>query len=131
MSVGNLKDQGNQGKNTPYQLRELQSLGNINDNLASILATLAAGIIQTGVEKTPGIITSTGISNLTSLSTLFNVSFYNSGSAAGTLTVNGTSISLPAGATINYDPGVNNYYKGSNFIWNATGTTFIVAYTTI
>lgn len=29
MSVGNLKDQGNQGKNTPFQLRDLQLLGQI------------------------------------------------------------------------------------------------------
>ena len=29
MSVGNLKDQGNQGKNTPFQLRSLQLLGAI------------------------------------------------------------------------------------------------------
>jgi len=27
MSLGNLKDQGNQGKNTPYQIRTLQQLG--------------------------------------------------------------------------------------------------------
>ena len=34
MSIGNLKDQGNKGNNFPYQLRNLQLLGEIADNTA-------------------------------------------------------------------------------------------------
>jgi hypothetical protein len=33
MSIGNLRDQGNQGNNFPYQLKNLQLLGAINDNV--------------------------------------------------------------------------------------------------
>lgn len=33
MSIGNLRDQGNQGKNTPYQLRNLQLLDAINQSV--------------------------------------------------------------------------------------------------
>lgn len=36
MSIGNLKDQGNKGNNFPYQLRNLQLLGDINDGIASL-----------------------------------------------------------------------------------------------
>jgi len=50
MSIGNLKDQGNKGNNFPYQLRNLQLLGGIQDccttsggTLLSILAALQGG----------------------------------------------------------------------------------------
>lgn len=50
MSIGNLKDQGNKGNNFPYQLRNLQLLGNLNDcctssgtTLLQILAAIQGG----------------------------------------------------------------------------------------
>ena len=50
MSIGNLKDYGNKGNNFPYQLRNLQLLGGIQDcctasggTLLSILAALQGG----------------------------------------------------------------------------------------
>jgi len=124
MSIGNLKDQGNQGKNTPYQLRNLQSQGVIIDALNALIAN--AG----GSETTPNAISSTGPGSLSAFLVVYNVSFYNQGAASGTLIVNGVSITLPAGATMNFDPGVGNHFKGSKFSWTATGTTFLVAYST-
>lgn len=50
MSIGNLKDQGNKGNNFPYQLKNLQLLGLIGDNvnalepwLVQILAAIQNG----------------------------------------------------------------------------------------
>jgi len=40
MSIGNLKDQGNKGNNFPYQLRNLQLLGTINEGIADLNATI-------------------------------------------------------------------------------------------
>lgn len=58
-----------------------------------------------------------------------NISFYNSGSAAGTLTVNGTAVSIPAGVSVNYDAGGNGCkFAAGTFSYNATGTTFIISY---
>jgi hypothetical protein len=60
---------------------------------------------------------------------LHNISIYNSGSAVGTITVNGTTINLPVGVTVNYDAGGNNNRFPTNiFGYNATGTTFIISY---
>jgi hypothetical protein len=60
---------------------------------------------------------------------LHNISIYNSGAAVGTITVNGTTINLPVGVTVNYDAGGNNNRFASNvFGYNATGTTFIISY---
>lgn len=36
MSIGNLKDQGNKGNNFPYQLRNLQLLGDINQGITDL-----------------------------------------------------------------------------------------------
>jgi hypothetical protein len=119
MSIGNLKDQGNKGNNFPYQLRTLQLLGEILTVLDS-----APKLLQ------PGVIESTGAAVLGPFSIVYNVSFYNTGGATADLTVNGNTVTIPAGSAVNYDPGVNNYYKASDFSWDATGTTLIIAYTT-
>ena len=120
MSIGNLKDQGNKGNNFPYQLRVLQLLGDINDSVSQA---------PVGKEIYPYMISSTGTGNLSGSTKVYNASFYNAGSAAISLTVGGSgTFSIPAGVTINYDPGVNNYYKGSHFSWDATGSTILVSY---
>lgn len=36
MSIGNLKDQGNKGNNFPYQLKNLQLLGAINEGIIDL-----------------------------------------------------------------------------------------------
>lgn len=59
-----------------------------------------------------------------------SISIYNSGNAVGTLTVSGgTAVDIPVGATINMDAGGNNNrFTSGSFIYNTTGTTFIIAY---
>lgn len=59
-----------------------------------------------------------------------SISIYNAGNAVGTLTVDGGSaVNIPVGATINMDAGGNNNkFATSSFNYNATGTTFIIAY---
>lgn len=60
---------------------------------------------------------------------LHNISFYNSGTAVGTITVNGTTVNLPVGVTVNYDAGGNNNRFATNsFSYDATGTTFLISY---
>lgn len=50
MSIGNLKTQGNQGNNFPYQLRNLQLLGDISDCCSTSGGTLLQilGALQNG-----------------------------------------------------------------------------------
>jgi hypothetical protein len=59
-----------------------------------------------------------------------SVSVYNSGAAAGTLTINGDpAVSIPAGVTINMDAGGNNNrFTTGTIVYNATGTTFLISY---
>lgn len=119
MSIGNTKDYGNKGNNFPYQLRNLQLL-------ADILDAIGTGTISQ--QATPYILVQTGSGSFGSGASFLNVSFYNSGSAAASLTVNGTTVSLPAGATVNYDPGANHYYDSAAFSWDATGTSLLITY---
>lgn len=213
MSIGNLKDQGNKGNNFPYQLRNLQLLGGIQDccetsggTLLSILAALQNGqnFIQTLVEDQGGtgcptncpvylevkiwngtgfdpavyydaegnVVTPIGpvvylnpdfhlaqmVTLLTSINTdtgniaadttatrtakviststtgtipdnPMTVSIFNANTVAGAVTIDGTTISVPGGVTLSYDAGgLNNKFKTGNFVYNATGTTFIITY---
>jgi hypothetical protein len=79
--------------------------------------------------RTPVLTSITG--SLTIAVQVHNLSVYNSGAAAGTINVDGGgAISIPAGVTVNYDAGGNNNrYAINKFVLNATGTTFIVSYT--
>lgn len=213
MSIGNLKDQGNKGNNFPYQLRNLQLLGGIQDccetsggTLLSILAALQNGqnFIQTLVEDQGGTgcptncpvylevkiwngtgfdpavyydangnvvipvgpvvylnpdfhlaqmvvlltsintdtgniaadTTATRTAKVISTSTTgtipdnpMTVSIFNANTVAGAVTIDGTTISVPGGVTLSYDAGgLNNKFKTGNFVYNATGTTFIITY---
>jgi hypothetical protein len=112
MSIGNTNTQGNKKNNFPYQLASLQLLGEI--------AAAVNGSV--GRMLNPMLTSSTGAGNLTASNIVYSA-------AAVTLTVSGNTVSIPAGTTINYDPGVNNYYKGSDFSWDATGSTLLVSYT--
>ena len=96
---------------------------------ATANALLTSIWTNTGSVRTPQLISSSTTGTI-AVATL-NVSFYNSGAAAGTITVSGGSaISIPAGATVNYDAGGNNNrFNSGVFAYNATGTTFIIAYT--
>lgn len=59
-----------------------------------------------------------------------NVTFYNVGGTAITVTVNGNAVSVPAATNISFDSGgADNKFIAGMFSWNATGGTVLVAYT--
>ena len=123
---------------------QLQSLSSIDTNCASIqtntlnsansLSNIDADTTSisnhTGAVRGAVLTSITG--SLTVAPVIHNISVYNSGAAAGTINVNGGgAISIPAGVTVNFDAGGNNNrYAANTFVLNATGTTFIVSYTT-
>jgi hypothetical protein len=103
----------------------LSNLGIICSNIQTETAATANYLQQI---RTPQILSTSASGTIAPQ--IHNISFYNSGSAVGTITVNGTTINLPVGVTINYNAGGNNNrYNNSIFSYNATGTTFIIAYT--
>jgi hypothetical protein len=113
MSVGNLKTDGQKGNNFPWQLKMLQGLQGIIDVLNhGVCCPPKQRIPVVGYETTPNSIPDD----------TYGFSIANVGAAAGT--VNG--LPLPAGVTINFDPGVNNTIVGISY--DATGTTFLITY---
>jgi hypothetical protein len=57
------------------------------------------------------------------------VSIFNANTMSGSVTIDGTTISVPGGVTLSYDAGgLNNKFATGNFVYNATGTTFIITY---
>ena len=110
MSVGDLKDYGNKGNNFPWQLKMLKGLQGIIN---------AITLIPLPTTRTPNIINSitTG-----TIPTSYGFSVANVGVTPGT--VDGQT--LPAGVTVNFDPGVNNTITGLPF--DATGTRFVITY---
>lgn len=120
MSVGNLKDSGNQGNNFPWQLKMLQGLQAIADNpccaeLIKLLDTYLAP-----QKRTVKVISTSTSGNTTT--GIYSLSIANVGAAAGT--VGGQS--LPAGVTLNFDAGVLNNTLGA-LAYDATGTTFLIS----
>jgi len=87
--------------------------------------------ISTYLNTVRGAVLTSITGSLTVAPAVHNISVYNSGAAAGTINVNsGGAISIPAGVTVNFDAGGNNNrYAANTFVLNATGTTFIVSYT--
>lgn len=115
MSVGNLKDSGNQGNNFPYQLKSLQGLQSIYD----VLFAIAKENLSPSV-RTPNILR---VDTAGSIPKSYSFSIANVGNATGT--VSGTNL-LP-GEVINFDAGVlNNGFGTVNY--DATGTTFLITY---
>jgi hypothetical protein len=97
-------------------------------DLLRIISGWAATFNSTVSARWPYIITSTGSGSIAGECNSFSI--YNSGAAAGTVTLSGGSaVSIAAGVTINFDAGGLGckFYSGA-VTWNATGTTFIVTY---
>ena len=91
--------------------------------------TLGLISLALSATRTPYILLSSGASG-TIAPAVLNISFYNSGSAAGTITVNGVTVAIPAGVTFNYDAGGNgNKYPTNTFGYNSVGTTIYITYT--
>jgi len=113
MSVGNLKTDGQKGNNFPWQLQMLKGLQGIID-------TLTVGVCCPPQTRTPVVIHNTlpgSVPNGT-----FGFSISNVGISPGT--VNGQLLAI--GATINFDPRLNNTVRGLSY--DATGTEFLVTY---
>jgi hypothetical protein len=139
MSIGNLKDSGNQGNNFPWQLKMLQGLQGIIDELQGsldvtiinplgqqVMADSVSVVIasdQAGVARTPGIIRATGAGTIAPLVYDFSVS--NVGAANGTI----LGQTIKPGETLNFGAGaVNNYYAASTITYNGTGTELVIIY---
>jgi hypothetical protein len=123
MSVGNLKDSGNQGNNFPYQLKVLQGLQCVCDQLkelnidtTAIEATLLdiEAILQqvetntTGVARTPTFLRPTGANGTIAAGT-FSMSFASVGTANALV----GGIVLKPGETLNFDAGALNNTLGA------------------
>ena len=123
MSIGNLKTDGNKGNNFPYQLKVLQGLQCVCDQLkelnidtTAIEATLLdiETILQTvetnttGVERTPGFLRPSGVDDSVA-SGAFSMSFASVGTADAIV----GGIVLKPGETINFDAGALNNILGS------------------
>jgi hypothetical protein len=60
---------------------------------------------------------------------IHNISIANTGSATGTITIDGNTINLPSGVSVDYNAGgLNNRFAVNKFGYNATGTTFLITY---
>lgn len=111
MSLGNLKDQGNQGKNTPYQLRSIQILSEILKSLNGSFAPIIA---------TPKLTRDTG-PNIILSGTAKSVTIYNSGMADGLV----LGSILKSGETVTYS--VEYPYILNQIDYDATGTELVIA----
>lgn len=117
--------------NQTTQISEAQTSNTKLTNIDTKLTTenTNSGNISTYLStvRTPVIISTSGSATISGQ--LHNISIYNSGAATGTITVNGTTVNLPTGVTVNYDAGGNNNRFATNiFSYNATGTTFLISY---
>jgi hypothetical protein len=125
MSIGDLRDSGNQSNNFPFQLKVLQGLQAVIDNncCANILALLESIDGRLKSEQRRALVLNTSTTG--TVPVCYSFSIANVGSAAGTVNTQ----SIPAGTTVNFDAGVlNNTLSGATY--DATGTTFLITYIT-
>ncbi len=116
MSIGNLKDQGNQGNNFPWQPKMLQGLQALIDDgcCDSIINLLSSELRTHNIQRVsaPGTIIRP-----------YSFSIANVGSANGT--IEGEIIA--PGEVVNYDAGVlNNQFDLVTY--DATDTTFLITW---
>jgi hypothetical protein len=137
MSVGNLKSYGNRSNNFPYQLKVLEGLQCICDELKAInidttaieatlldieTATQAIETNTTGVARTPNFLRPSGAAGTVTAGT-FSMSFASVGT--GNATVGG--MTLKPGETINFDAGaLNNTLGAVAYDTTATGAELII-----
>ena len=116
MSIGNLRDQGNQGKNFPWQLRMLNGLQAIANALTGTTA---------GQPRTPGVTRVTGA--YTNPAKVYSFSVANVGAANGTV----MGATIKPGEIVNFDASaLNNYFAVGTVTANGTGTELLVSYIT-
>jgi hypothetical protein len=156
MSIGNLKTDGNKSNNFPYQLKVLQGLQCICDQLkelnidtTAIEATLldietAIGTLATeatllnietnttGTLKTPQYVVASNFAGTINVA-VTSISFANNSSVDADITVDGVNYNvLPAGVTVNFDAGaIGNYYAANTFAYDTLsypGSSIIIIY---
>lgn len=116
MSVGNLKDSGNQGNNFPWQLKMLQGLQQIADILSD--KTLGA--------ERKAVVIRLNTTYVNSVNT-FSFSVANVGSGNGI--VNGETIK--PGEIVNFDASaLNNYFAVGAINIDGTGTELLTSFIT-
>lgn len=102
--------------------------GAINTNTANTTTAVQTSNTYLSVLRTPVILSTSGTSAGINAQ-IHNIAFANVGAAAGTITVNGTSVSLPVGAVVEYNAGgLNNRFAVNSFGYNGTGTTLLIQY---
>jgi len=137
MSIGNSRTDGNKSINFPYQLKVLQGLQCICDELKAINVDTTAiektlldieAILQTvetnttGVARTPNFLRPSGSLGTVTAGT-FSMSFASVGT--GNATVGG--MTLKPGETINFDAGaLNNTLGAVAYDTTATGAELII-----
>ena len=147
MSIGNLKDTGNQGNNLPFQWKVLQGLQSIITNglfvfikgplgqlpMGNSVSTVLA-YDQANVMVSPAFQKVTNAVGDTSGITILSISFASVGTANALVSVDGGMIyeNLAPGETLNLDAsGIMNYYNGNNFHWDTitnAGSSLLIAY---
>jgi hypothetical protein len=144
MSIGNLKDTGNQGNNFPWQWKMLQGLqaiadavsgggGSSNvtivnplgqDTMANSLAVVLASD-QEGVERTPTFLRPSSASPGSGIiaAGAYSVSFASVGTADATV----GGITLKPGETLNFDAGaINNTLSAITYTTSTAGAELII-----
>lgn len=139
MSIGNLKDTGNQGNNLPFQWKVLQAFQYIIDKGLNVIirsplgqqaradsVSTALASEQANVFITPLVIESinaTGDLSSYSLNQVLSISFASRGTTGSDISVDGglTYTRLFPGETLNLDAnGVMNFYDPNAFYWDTT-----------
>ena len=140
MSIGDLTTYGNKGNNFPWQLKMLQGLQGIIDQLQtdidvniispisqrpmvdSVSVTIASD--QAGVERTPNFLRPTGVAGTISAG-IFSVSFASVGTANATV----GGMILKPGETVNLDGGaINNTLGVIAYDTTTAGAELIIIY---
>jgi hypothetical protein len=99
----------------------------IKNLLTSIDADTSNIAADTTATRTAKVISTTGSGTIPG--NPMTVSIFNANTMSGAVTIDGTTISVPGGVTLSYDAGgLNNKFATGNFVYNATGTTFIITY---
>jgi hypothetical protein len=130
-SVGDLRNSGLQGNNFPWQIRVLQGLQCICDELqaqhvdVSAIVTLLQEIEGnvSAFSRTPNLVRTNAAGSIAVNS--FSVSVANVGAANGTV-LGGV---IKPGEILNFDAGaLNNFYTSGTFTYDGTGTELVIIY---
>ena len=102
----------------------VETQSGLNINVANLLYNIDNAL---NTQRTPKVIETTGSGTIGVQ--IHNISIANTGSATGTITIDGNTINLPSGVSVDYNAGgLNNRFAINKFGYNATGTTFIITY---